>query len=74
MLGKVKIARILAGAGLLGATTVGRMLKEKPIPRPKDDQDQKTDGKKRVVTSKYPNHLWQIDLTTVPIAPGFWTT
>ena len=73
MLGKVKIAQILARAGLhLGATTVGRMLKEKPIPKPGDDQ--KKDGKNRVVTSKYPNHLWLIDLTTVPIGPGFWTT
>jgi putative transposase len=73
MLGKVKIAQILARAGLhLGATTVGRMLKEKPIP--KVTEDQKKDGKTRVVTCKYPNHLWEIDLTTVPIGPGFWTT
>jgi len=73
MLGKVKIAQVLARAGLhLGATTVGRILKEKPIPRPTEDR--KKDGKNRVVTSKYPNHLWQIDLTTVPIGPGFWTT
>ena len=44
MLGKVKIAQILARAGLhLGATTVGRMLKEKPIPKPTEDQ--KKDGK-----------------------------
>ena len=71
MLGKVKISQILARAGLhLGATTVGRILKEKPIPRPTEDR--KKDGKNRVVTSKYPNHLWQIDLTTVPIGPGFW--
>ena len=73
MLGKVKIAQILARAGLhLGATTVGRMLKEKPVPKPTEDQ--KKDGENRVVTSKYPNHLWQIDLTTVPIGAGFWTT
>jgi uncharacterized protein YwlG (UPF0340 family) len=70
MPGKVKIAQILARAGLhLGATSVGRMLKEKPIPKP--GEDQKKDGKNRVVTSKYPNHLWLIDLTTVPIGPGF---
>jgi len=72
MLGKVKIAQILARAGLhLGATTVGRMLKEKPVPKPTGDQ--KKDGENRVVTSKYPNHLWQIDLTTGPIGAGFWT-
>jgi transposase InsO family protein len=73
MLGKVKIAQILARAGLhLGATTVGRILKEKPIPKPR--KNQKTIGNNPVVTSRYPNHLWQIDLTTVPIGPGFWTT
>ena len=73
MLGKVKISQILARAGLhLGATTVGRILKEEPVHRPTEDQ--KKEGKNRVVTSKYPNHLWQIDLTTVPIGPGFWTT
>ena len=72
MLGKVKISQILARAGLhLGATTVGRILKEEPTPSPTEEQKQ--DGKNRVVTSKYPNHLWQIDLTTVPIGPGFWT-
>ena len=72
MLGKVKIAQILARAGLhLGATTVGRILKEKPILKPR--KDPKEDRKNRVVTSKYPNHLWLIDLTTVPIGPGFWT-
>src|SRR3990167_10293941 len=72
-LGKVKIAEILARAGLhLGATTVGRILKEKPAgkPSPKDGQ---TSSKPRVVTSKYPNHLWQIDLTVVPFIGGFWT-
>ena len=73
MLGKVKIAQVLARAGLhLGATTVGRILTEKPTPKPKESQ--KKDDKYRVVTSKYPNHLWQIDLTTVPIRPGYWTT
>ena len=73
MLGKVKISQILARAGLhLGATTVGRILKEEPVHRPTEDQ--KKEGKNRVVISKYPNHLWQIDLTTVPIGPGFWTT
>jgi putative transposase len=72
MLGKVKISQILARAGLhLGATTVGRILKEKPVPWPTEDQ--KKDGNNRVVTSKYPNHLWLIDLTMVPIGPGFWT-
>ena len=27
-----------------------------------------------VVRAKYANHVWHVDLTTVPIASGFWTT
>ena len=73
MLGKVKIAQILARAGLhLGQTTVGRILKEKPAPKPAATQP--SQAKERVVTSKYPNHLWMTDLTIAPIGAGFWTT
>jgi len=70
-MGKLKIAETLGRAGLhLGATTVGRILKEKPQPVPKPAVEQKTAG--RVVTSKYPNHVWMVDLTTVPTGLGFW--
>ena len=73
MLGKVKIAEILAQAGLhLGQTTVGRILKEKPVPKPAATPSSKTT--ERIVTSKYPNHLWMTDLAVVPIGSGFWTT
>ena len=74
LLGKVKIAQILARAGLhLGATTVGRMLKAKPQPAlPGKDGDTASQG--RVVTAKYPNHLWHTDLSVVPTALGFWTS
>jgi len=72
-LGKVKIAETLARAGLhLGATTVGRVLKEKPNGR-LSPSDRKASSKPRFVTSKHPNHLWQVDLTTVSIVSGFWT-
>ena len=73
MMGKVKIAQTLARAGLhLGTTTVSRMLKSKPrhepfITRPK------ADAKERIVTARYSNHLWHVDLTTVPTG-GFWTS
>jgi len=71
MLGKVKIAEILARAGLhLGATTVGRILKEPAAPEPTDAEPVR---KKGAVTSKYPNHVWLVDLTTVSIGSGFWT-
>ena len=70
-LGKVRIAQMLARAGLhLGATTVGRMLEREPR---KDDASEepvvKTD---KVVTAKYPGHVWQVDLTVVPSGGGFW--
>ena len=71
-MGKVKIAQTLARAGIhVGATTVGRMLKDKPAPAPKPAQEGNTTD--RVVTSKYPNHVWLIDLTLVPTGSGFWS-
>jgi len=71
MLGKVKIAEILARAGLhLSATTVGRMLKEPPASEPAPATAPV--NKKGAVTSKYPNHVWLVDLTVVPIGSGFW--
>jgi len=73
MLGKIKIAQLLARAGLhLGVATVGRMLKEAPQPVPPAEDDDTT-GKHRVVTAKYLGHVWHTDLTAVPTAPGSWT-
>jgi putative transposase len=74
-LGKVKIAQMLARAGLhLCATTVGRMLNAKtPMPKPTETPvEVVTDESPRVVTAKYPNHVWHVDLTLVPTG-GFWT-
>jgi len=69
-MGKVRIAYTLDRAELhLGATTVGRILKEKRIPDPGDDED--TPG--HVVTARHPNHLWHVDLTVIPTSSGFWT-
>ena len=68
-LGKVKIAQILCRSGLhLGATTVGRILKESPRPVP--PKPGTSSG--RVVTAKRPNHVWHVDLTAVPVGAGFW--
>ncbi len=75
-LGKVKIAQILARAGLhLCATTVGRMLKAKapPLKPTEAPAEVVTDELPRVVTAKRPNHVWHVDLTVVPIGSGFWT-
>ena len=69
-MGKVKIAQILARAGLhLGPTTIGRILKEKPAPWP---ASVKTSESISVVTATRTNQVWHIDLTTVPTGAGFW--
>ena len=70
-MGKVKIAQTLARAGLhLSATTVGRILREPPPPVPKPVVVSTC----RVVSAKHPNHVWHLDLTTVPIVAGFWAS
>ena len=70
-MGKVKIAQTLCRAGLhLGATTIGRILKESPR-QPKPQPAAETG---RVVTAKRPDHVWHIDLTVVPTGSGFWTS
>jgi hypothetical protein len=76
-LGKVKLAQILARAGLhLGVTTIGRMLKakDKKAPPSKPDSAVPAEDSKpaeRVVTAKLPDHVWHVDLTTLPLG-GFW--
>ncbi|MDP7533656.1 MAG: integrase core domain-containing protein [SAR202 cluster bacterium] len=70
-MGKVKIAQTLCRASLhLGATTIGRILKEPPQPTPKEPSV----STGRVVTAKEPNHVWHVDLTTVPTGSGLWTS
>jgi putative transposase len=69
-LGKKKLAQVLARAGLhLAATTIGRIRKEEPK-RPPPPCSEKATG--RVVKAKRPNHVWHVDLTTVPTQIGFW--
>ncbi len=71
VLGKAKIADMLARAGLhIAKTTVERILKEKPahVPEPSP-----VDGGKRLrIVAKYPSHTWHADLTAVPISGGYW--
>src|SRR6266571_5341168 len=70
-LGKVKIAQILARAGLhLGPTTIRRMQRDTRWPEPRKILQPTP----RIVTARHPNRLWHVDLTTVPTALGFWTS
>jgi transposase InsO family protein len=79
--GKVRIAQVLARAGLhLAPTTVTvrRMLHERPLPeKPKPCNASTTVAPERVkpprtVTAKYPHHVWHLDFTLVPIVAGLW--
>ncbi len=68
-LGKVKIAQMLCRTGLhLGATTVARIMKESPSPKPREESA----ATGRVVTAREPNHVWHIDLIAVATDGGFW--
>jgi hypothetical protein len=67
----VKTAQILARAGLhLGPTTVRRMQRDTRWPEPR----KVLQPIPRIVTARHPNNLWHVDLTTVPISLGFWTS
>ncbi len=72
-LGKKRIAQLLARAGLrLSASTVGRVLKKTSAPPPPETPSEPESG--RVVTAKYPHHVWHVDLTVVPTRRGMWTS
>jgi len=74
-MGKDKIAQILARAGLhIGATTVHRMIKEKPKETIAEEATEESDeaAPPRVVTAKRPDHVWHVDLSVVPTSAGFW--
>ena len=66
-MGRVRIARVLARAGLhLGPTTVRRMLSAPRRSSPYPTREVAP----RIITARKPNRLWHVDLTTVPIAAG----
>ena len=68
----VKIPDTLARAGIhIGKTTVGWILKKRPISPP--DPTNHDAGKQCKIVSKYPGHTWNADLTAIPISGGFWT-
>ena len=69
-MGKARIAQVLCRAGLhLGTTTVARMLRDDtllPLPAVATSS--------RRVRARRPNHVWHVDLTTVPTGAGLWTS
>jgi transposase InsO family protein len=74
-MGKLRIAQVLTRAGLhLGATTVGRILRETELIR--EDAAGAFIGidaaERRVVRAKYSGHVMHVDLTAVPTWAGFW--
>jgi putative transposase len=78
-MGKKRIAQTLARAGLaLSASTVGRILKERDRKEPEPAESVASEiameqtHKGKPVHGKEPNHVWQTDLTLVPMAAGFW--
>ena len=68
-MGTARIAAVLSRAGLhLGRTTVRRMLKR----RPRRVAPAATARRERCIRSSRPNHIWLVDLTTVPSLADFW--
>ena len=80
-MGKVRIAQVVARTGLdLGATTVGRMLRETgPADEPAelaatDETGESLPPSLRTAKANYPEHVWHIDLTVIPTTAGFWVS
>ena len=72
ILGRVKIADILARVGLhISASTVRRIINEPPAVVAVVEPDSPS-AKPRILKSNYPNHIWSGDITLVPTDHGFW--
>lgn len=75
--GKVRIAQLLARAGLHLSASIVKRMRERPPPQPPTEKKQPSAPKsERVVSATHPNHLWNADVTTVPVraqsAPGLY--
>lgn len=74
-MGKVRLAQCLARAGLhLAATTVARMRTAAPTnPTPGSTPSPRAKPRTgRTITARYPHHVWNVDLTLLPLVSGFW--
>ena len=71
-MGKVRMAQVLARAGIhLATSTVGRIVKEESLNNDPNFEVIETEKKDRVVTARYANHVWHVDMSVVPTT-GFW--
>src|SRR5262249_344751 len=69
-LGKVKIAQVLARAGLhLATTTVGRLRRQASAPTAPPTEPMPSASR---ITAKRPNHVWHVDFTMLPASAGYW--
>jgi putative transposase len=67
-----KLAQVLARAGLpIGASTVRRMLRRKPDPKPTRTVRRTPSTK---IIARHPDHVWHSDMTIVPTSLGLWTS
>jgi putative transposase len=76
-MGKVRIAQLLARAGVvLAASTAKRLAERRPIrpvpPSPLATAGPARGAARRAVTARYPHHVWHVDLTAVPVGLGLW--
>jgi transposase InsO family protein len=78
-MGKVRIAQVLARTrtGLhLSATTAKRLLERRlrsPAPQPPaTGTADEAEATACTVTARYPEHVWNLDLSVVPTALGMW--
>jgi len=75
-MGKVRKAQLLARCGLhLSESTIQRMVNEDDnttSPNNFDVTIEESNEIQRVVTAKYPDHVWHVDLTEMPTSDGFW--
>lgn len=74
-MGKVRLAQVLARAGIhLAPTTIRRLAKKRArsAPEPAGGASRLGTSVDRVVRAKYPHHVWHVDLTVVPTLGGFW--
>ena len=74
LMGKKRIAHLLIFAGMkISSSSVGRFIKSPIQPNPPSTEEISAGKPDHLVTAKYPNHVWHVDLTVVPTSSGFRT-